>query len=759
MSFFQRCWLSVRLIRGSGPRGWIRVGLMSSGVAAIMIAALTAWSVPHGGSAAEARLERRAPRLVYRATRSTFLVSTADDAIGLRPLHRVDVAGPRHGQAPAPPGCRQLPAPGSMCASPALIAMARSEPDVGDRLHGAIRDVIAPEGLTGPDELLVYVGHRRTELETASPAAAWGTKLSSAVATTRRLTSIELAVLVLVPAALFLAVSARLSSAERARRSGQLHLLGVDARDIERVAGTDAWLAGLLGGAVGVVAHAWLVPLVAHARWVTGERTFPADGRPSVVSASVLVVVLAWTVARIARAGTGRSLRRSTTRVPVMASMWRVVPVWLSSLLLVGYLVDAAGSARHAQGAIVVLVAAFVAIAGTVFALRPLVERVAARIANRTNRMAVRLGCRRVVWDASSAVRVLSASVALVLVASVGTGVLRDADLVRGPSLPAQPLSIVVPEGSSQATRDRIASLPSLSVLARVRSVPQGVPGAALSSDLGAAQLQIGVSVTYGSCRTLSTLLHGPHSRCDPGVAYRLTQLGGGSYETTLPVGAKLQLDADERAMAVRVPAATMVAKDLSSTPFGPNEIFVADMSPAHGWPSGTTFEIRVRNSDRVIRDAQRRLAAIDPQAHADLSDVNLPAIAAYRANRGAITLGLIAGGTLSILSLWIAALDRAFERRSNVAALAVVGIRRGELRWSQLVQLLVPAAIGLGLAAVVGSIVGSAYLVAGGLQRGWYPPVVVVSVVAAFAGTVLACVTAWITLGYELRPELLRSE
>lgn len=756
--------LAWRVVRGGGVAGWARMGLMVAGVAAVVLAVLLAWSVPHAADRSAHREQARAPLTVDPSEPAPFSVTWLDDAVGFTPLRRVQIATRSADPTTSadrlgPVGCRRVPRPGTACASPALAALAGRDRDVAARIDGRIVDVIAPEGLTGPDELLVYEGQRADAIEGASPALGWGPAGPLRGARTSATVRVELAMLALAPAVLFLVVSARLSASSRRDRSRRLHLVGIDAGQLAKLAAVDGWTTGVVGGLVGWSIHRALLTRLADASWLGAQRWFPADGRPSTATAAVVIAITAWVVARTTAAGIARSLTRSDAAARRPTSLLRVLPVWGATLLLVGYLGLHQVSHRRAGAAELVLALSLIAALGTVAAVRPLVERVAARLAERTSGLCTRLGARRLVWDAASAVRVLTAPVALVLVAGAGTGVLRDAQLINGPGDDEQHASVIAPAGAPLETRRQIAALPALSRLGLVTTVPTADPSVPLATDPGHQALQLGVTVAFGSCAALDQAAPEGHGPCQAGRAYRLTDRGGRDFETSLPVGAALRLDPDDPRQVIEVPRAVLQVDGLVRTSFGPNVIFVADASARRAWPAATTFSFLLPNDEASVRAFQGRLAAIDPQAHADLPDLNLPARAAYRANRGAIVLGFALGGGLSLLALWIAALDRAFERRVNVAALAAIGLRRSEFRRSQLVQLAIPGVVGLSLAALVGSVIGWAYLAVGGLQHGWFVPIAVNTTATALAGALLALPAGLITFGYHLRPELLRRE
>ncbi|WP_338014321.1 FtsX-like permease family protein [Streptomyces sp. CB02009] len=80
------------------------------------------------------------------------------------------------------------------------------------------------------------------------------------------------------------------------------------------------------------------------------------------------------------------------------------------------------------------------------------------------------------------------------------------------------------------------------------------------------------------------------------------------------------------------------------------------------------------------------------------------------------MVLGLVIGVAAFVVSV----ADRAMERRAQVTALALLGARAGTLRGVQVLQVLLPLAVGLGGAVVAGWLAESSYLITGGGAVHW---------------------------------------
>ena len=117
----------------------------------------------------------------------------------------------------------------------------------------------------------------------------------------------------------------------------------------------------------------------------------------------------------------------------------------------------------------------------------------------------------------------------------------------------------------------------------------------------------------------------------------------------------------------------------------------------------------------------------------------------------GLVLVGLTAFG--------VAAVDRATERRREVASLHILGAQVTLARTSQLFQALIPLGSGIPLAAGLGLLAGTGYLAFGGI-RAYAPwPSVVTIAVAAMVAAVLVAAATVPALGRAVDPRMLRRE
>src|SRR6266851_1020462 len=208
-------------------------------------------------------------------------------------IERLDVAALGPG-APVPPGVSQLPGAGQYYASPALAALLRTVPrdELADRFPGSLAGTIGDAALTGPDELVVYVGY----------------------------------------------TPARLSAARREERYAAMRLVGATPRQVSVVASVDAAVSGLFGVAVGIGIFALAQPALAGASFI-GIRYFADTVTPTAAEYIGLLVA----VPVVSAVASLLSLRRvqisplgvSRKATPPAPSVWRLAPLLAGVALFV----------------------------------------------------------------------------------------------------------------------------------------------------------------------------------------------------------------------------------------------------------------------------------------------------------------------------------------------------------------------------------------------------------------------------------------
>jgi FtsX-like permease family protein len=258
-------------------------------------------------------------------------------------IERLDVAalGP---DAPLPPGLSRLPGPGQYLASPALAQLIRTAPrdQLGDRFPGTMAGTIGDAALTGPQELVVYVGYEPAALAKV-PGTQWvtaiGTSPGPEVFTAFFRYAFGVGVLaVLFPVLILISTATRLAAARREERFAALRLIGATPADVSVLASVDSVASALLGAIIGTGVFLAVQPALAGAT-LTGTRYFAPTVTPTtwgyvallvaVPLASALASLLALGRVRISPLGVSR---RTTPPPP---SRWRLAPLIAGVILFV----------------------------------------------------------------------------------------------------------------------------------------------------------------------------------------------------------------------------------------------------------------------------------------------------------------------------------------------------------------------------------------------------------------------------------------
>ena len=268
---------------------------------------------------------------------------TSADYFDGQTIERLDVAalGPH---APLPPGVSRLPGPGQYYASPALAALLRTVPrdELADRYPGRLAGTIGDQALTGPDELVIFIGYKPaqlaavgapvvTKIATSSPKQVWTSYFRYAFAVG--------VLAVLFPLLILVGTATRLAAARREERYAAMRLVGATPRQIGVVASVDAMVSALLGVLLGIGIFALVQPALANASLI-GTRYFAFEVTPTtldyvgmLVGVPIVSAVAALLSLRRVRISPLGVTRRMTPPAP---SAWRVAPLLIGIGLFVG---------------------------------------------------------------------------------------------------------------------------------------------------------------------------------------------------------------------------------------------------------------------------------------------------------------------------------------------------------------------------------------------------------------------------------------
>jgi hypothetical protein len=277
-------------------------------------------------------------------TPNAELWSSSADYFQGQTIERLNLAalGPH---APLPPGISRLPGPGQYYASPALAALLRTVPrdELADRYPGRLAGTIGDQALSGPDELVIFIGYKPaqlaalgnaqvvTKIATSPPKQVWTPYFRYAFAVG--------VLAVLFPMLILVGTATRLAAARREERYAAMRLVGATPRQISVVASVDAMVSALLGVLLGIGIFALAQPTLANASLI-GTRYFAADVTPT-AAGYVGMLVGVPIVSAIAALVSLRRVQISplgvTRRVtPPAPSAWRVAPLLIGIGLFVG---------------------------------------------------------------------------------------------------------------------------------------------------------------------------------------------------------------------------------------------------------------------------------------------------------------------------------------------------------------------------------------------------------------------------------------
>jgi hypothetical protein len=722
--------LGLRLARGADRVGAVRLVLLSVGIALAVCSVLISLALPR---ALNAQVERAAARLPVPAApgqTGSFLYVLAEDQLGDRPLTSISLAATTSG-APVPPGLDRLPAPGTAVLSPALAA-----------LRDSTGPVIGNEGLAAPDELLEYRGVSPADLAGgASTGTAFGQPTSAVRRAPVQRVALTLVLLVVLPAGVFLSTCARLSSATRLQRLSALRLLGLRRGALVRVAAVETAVAGLLGAIGGLLLYRLLLPPVASSG-VVGTTWFTSQTALSPVHVAIALVLVVWGAAVLGSRGMARALDRplEARREPERrAPSWRGAALLVTgsavlSLFAVLPLMGRRPQIGSGTATLVVVVAAALALTGFVLLLQPVLGGLAEWLGRATS-LDLRLAGRRLAVDSASTARVLGGLVLLCLLAGAGVGVLRDAELAVNAPLRQLLVSVPVPAGTPQEAFERMVALDAEAVLGQT---------AAQGARNGTAQ---SIPVVVATCESLEVVANVVEGDCVTGKTYALRALPGFEDQS---VGIALSPESAPPNRSLRA-----VGELIEVAPQG--ALLVTDAGLLAGrW--GERTEITYLASDIAAADSLRATVRdIVPTAPAG-TGVDVVTATTFRLLDRTGRTGLLTGFTIAVLTFVVAAADRAYERRPNVVALAVVGVPYRLLRRIQVLQLLVPLLVVVGAALAVGNLIGLGWIGAGGLERGGlYTEGLALSAAMLIVSVLLAVGAGALTVRRGIRTEHLR--
>jgi hypothetical protein len=356
---------------------------------------------------------------------------SSNDEYDNQEIDRVDVAalGPH---SPVPPGIPRLPGPGQYYASPALAALLRSVPagQLADRYPGHQIGAIGPAALQSPGSLVIVIGRAPAQLARA-PFATRVTRIGAGHGSDTSKQGITavlgiVALALLFPVLVFIAVATRLAAARREQRFAAMRLAGATPRQVSLVAAVEAAAAAITGPAAGFGLFFLLRSDLAKIPF-TGQPFFPADMSLSpadavvvalgIPAAAAVVAHVALRRVRISPLGTARRVQAPRP------GAWRTIPL-LAGIGDLAYF-TAAGRPASVNGQLLAyLGGGALTVIGLVIAGPWLTMAGAALLARWASRPAGLLAARRLADNPKAAFRAISGLILAVFTATVAVGII-----------------------------------------------------------------------------------------------------------------------------------------------------------------------------------------------------------------------------------------------------------------------------------------------------------------------------------------------
>ncbi len=724
--------LGMRLSVAGGRPAWVRLTMISLGVALGVAMLLVAASIPAATAARDARLTARDVDWSQTLGRGadTLLIKRADTQ-----YRDIEIYGrvvwPEGKRAPLPPGVTRWPGSGQVLVSPALARLLAGDGSaderagagarLSDRWDARVVGTIGAEGLAGPGEYAFYLVSDRLTADSASRVRSFGETLAEyGLPPLLMLLGAVGVVALLLPVAIFVTTAVRFGGEARDRRLAALRLFGADIAMTRRIAAGETLVGALLGLALGGLLYL-AVRLLVEGTSLADASFHPADLRP-VPALTVLIVVLVPVTAVLVTLSALRRVAAEPLGVVRLGGdhrrrlWWRfILPV--AGLALLYPLRD--GLSEQAEGFEVQAMAGIAALLIGVALLLPWVVEAAVRRL-RGGSVAWELAVRRLQLDSGTAVRAVSGIAVSVAGAIALHGLFgavqtqftaqnnRDTGRFQVMVLPT---SEIGPGWAAERRRWEIALRDAQGVRAAadMMSVPAAPQRSEGTSDNIA--LRVGscavlrLEAQIGDCADGDTFVvaspAAPSPR--PGTAYTLGGSDGTASESsprwTLPADARTAsahpgpLRASE-SMILVTPSA------LRGTAFTPISItYYAGLDPA----DPDAFD-RLRNA----------AGRLDPTAHVQLVNTR-----AFDGVLPAVRQGLLAGALALLLligaSLLVNVAEQLHERRRLLAVLIAAGTPRGTLSASLLYQIAIPVLLGLVLAVLTGTALSTILQVAAG--------------------------------------------
>ncbi|MFD9131596.1 hypothetical protein ACFVZA_04025 [Streptomyces bottropensis] len=384
----------------------------------------------------------------------------------------------------------------------------------------------------------------------------------------------------------------------------------------------------------------------------------------------------------------------------------------------------------------------------------PVVSRTLAhRVAHTTHSVSLGLAMRRNEVEPGGALRVATGLVMLVFAASLVQGVLIELDQVSKNTSPIQTydISLAGTTADRQRAWEEVEGVRGHAVVMESRS----------SSEFGQADPSLNVVVA--TCDQLRKLVRDVHG-CVDGRPMRLWDPKQVASEQSKP-GTRFPFDlwheGHRRVMQVKVPQGVVRYVDDYELPVidSGSVLLPPSAIPADHRPDVATLTLLSSSAPETVRAVLDGIGGVDPTTEVGTPGVVVTSLQQITVVKSLLGIGMVLGLIIGVAAYLVAATDRAVERKPQVTALSLLGARPRTLRTVQVAQVVVPLAVGLALAVVLGKLAESSYLVTGGGAIYWDGAGVPLLLACAVGAVAVAAAGALPLVGRRIDPELIRRD
>lgn len=609
--------------------------------------------------------------------------------------------------SPVPPGLDRLPAPGEVMVSPEVRRLLDS-PDgaaLRNRIPGTVVGVIGRSGIPDPGDKVMFIGARPEQLagdQKPEEVYGYGAERDGFGGSIIIVSMLAPAAVVLVlPLLIFVTTASRMGAAQRERRLAALRLIGLDARQVRRVAAGESLVGAAAGLIVGVgfflVLREWIDDIN-----LFGLRAYGEDFVPS----WPLALLIALLIPTLAVGSSLVSLRRiiieplgvvRVGRPPRRRMAWRWAITALGAAMLISTLFAEKGSGNPAVTAALTIGSAL-SLLGMAAVLPWLVEQLVRRMSG--GAPSWQLAIRRLQLEAGTASRVVSGLVVALagsiliqaLIISLSPTVTETQPFTRGPAS----VRVSAEHAVIDEVQHRLKAVPGITEITVLRRTV--VTGADISMEVG-------------DCAALKLRAKLPD--CTDGAVYYLEPDPDSGVDTPVVPSGVLQLSDSYSGTPTRTLRWTV--------PDGIRRVPAVDGSRGGGGLLVTPAALRDASLPVAVADihvagagaadelADRVGAALSPLSwQTRVSTISgSDSLAEEQALTRRVRALLLAASVfvLSVagLSLLLLSAEQITERRRPLAALSAAGVPISVLAKGLLWQTAVPVGVGVLLAVATG--------------------------------------------------------